>query len=69
MSTNERLTRSALELLRSDEDYLTDARIGAPRGNSVIGSVLALTTGSPRWATEQAVLEALAQLDREGGAR
>ena len=67
MSTNEHLHRHALALLRSDPDYLQDAREGSRVGNTVIGSVMAITTGSPRWATERAVLEALALLDQEGG--
>jgi hypothetical protein len=59
------LTKHALELLKSDEGqpYLTDAREGAAVGNTVLGSVMSITTGSPRWATEKAVREALALLD------
>ncbi|PWT78043.1 MAG: hypothetical protein C5B60_01810 [Chloroflexi bacterium] len=46
-----------------DLDCLADARIGAPLGNSIAGSILSIITKSPRWATEQAVMQALAELD------
>jgi hypothetical protein len=59
------LTRQALALLREDADYLADAREGAAVGNSIVGSVLSLTHGSPRWATERAVLAALTVIDDE----
>jgi len=56
----------AYRLLRNEPDYVADARVGARVANSVAGSVLSLTTGSPRWATERAVIAALCRLDREG---
>ncbi|MBN2371775.1 MAG: hypothetical protein JXO72_14935 [Vicinamibacteria bacterium] len=58
------LVSHAVELLRSDPAYLADAKKGAPVGNSIVGSVMSLTTGAPRWATEQAVMAALRQLAR-----
>ena len=54
-----------LSLLRESPEYVADAREGAPVGNSVIGSLLSLRHGVPRRVSEQAVLEALAILDRE----
>jgi hypothetical protein len=61
------LTKHALELLKSDEGqpYLDDAREGAAVGNTVIGSLMSITLGSPRWATEKAGCEALAVLDSD----
>ena len=59
------LVRIALATLRENAEYLADARVGAPLGNSVVGSILAITTQSPRWATEQAVLDAIAVIDAE----
>lgn len=63
------LTRVALEMLQEDPDLLEDAKVGAPIGNSVLGSLLSLTYKSPRWATEDAVCEALQELDGELGPR
>lgn len=57
------LTAHALELLRHNPEYVADAREGAPVGNSVVGSIMSITTGSPRWATEAAVRKALKKLD------
>jgi hypothetical protein len=65
--TNDHLRRAALDLLRDDPSYADDARAGAHVGNTVVGSILALTYGSPRWATEDAVRHALTELDAEGG--
>jgi hypothetical protein len=54
------LTQLALDILQHGPPvYLEDARNSAPLGNSVIGAVLWLTTGTPRWATEEAVCQAL----------
>src|SRR5260370_31408161 len=53
----------AYRLLKGEPDYIADARAGVHVGNSVAGSVLSLTTGSPRWATERAVAMALHRLD------
>lgn len=59
------LGRHAYKLLKSDPEYLEDARHGGAVGNTIVGSVMAITTGSPRWATENAVAEALARIDAE----
>jgi hypothetical protein len=56
------LEEQAYRLLKDEPDYIADAEQFAQIGNSVVGSVLSLTTGSPRWATEQAVLTALERL-------
>ena len=61
----DQLTNHALKLLQSDPDYLADARIGAPLGNSIIGSVMNFTLKVPRQYTEQAVVRALAIIDKE----
>lgn len=53
------LVTMATDLLSANPEYAADARKFAAIGNSVVGSVLSLTTGSPRWATERAVCEAL----------
>lgn len=58
------LTRKALHLLRTDPHYLHDAKAGARVGNTILGCVLSITTKSPRWATENAVREALAAMKR-----
>ena len=57
------LVDHAVKLLRSEPSYSEDARKGAPLGNSVVGSVMSLTPGRPRWATEQAVMDALRRID------
>lgn len=59
------LAEHAYRLLKSDADYLADARDGVHVGNTVVGSVMSITTRSPRWATEKAVAEALARIDEE----
>lgn len=59
------LTQQAKEMMQSNSMYLDDARIGGPIGNSIVGSLLSLTTRSPRWATERAVCEALQEIDAE----
>lgn len=57
------LVKHALELLRaSPDEYLQDAREGAPVGNSILGSVMSMTLKRPRQYTEEAVREALKQL-------
>jgi hypothetical protein len=62
------LVAHALKLLQSDPAYLEDARQGAAVSNTIVGSLMNLTLKSPRWVTEQAVREALAQIDgAEGG--
>ncbi len=63
--THEQTARLALGLLRESPEYLTDARQGAPVGNSVVGSLLSTLHGVPRQYAERAVAEAIAQLDRE----
>lgn len=59
------LYHAALELLRGNETYTADATRFAPIGNSVVGSLLALTHQAPRQYTERAVVLALATLRRE----
>ena len=61
MTEDTYLVRAAKEML-SDAEYREDARVGAPRGNSVVGSLLSLTLQRPRWATEAAVMQALREL-------
>jgi hypothetical protein len=65
---NKHLIAKAKEMLRENKDYYEDAMRGAPVGNTVIGSVLSIVFGAPRWATEDAVVEALRQMRREGRA-
>lgn len=62
---DEALIKHALALLKSDKDYLADAREGAPVANTVVGSVMSITTGTPRQHTEAAVREALKRLRRK----
>ena len=62
------LVKAALDMLRANPRYAADARAGAPLGNSVIGSLLSIEYGAPRWATERAVCQALAILDGEANA-
>jgi hypothetical protein len=59
------LVSHALELMRGSPEYTADARAGAAVGNTVIGSVMNLTTGAPRQLTEEAVRKALRKLDAE----
>jgi hypothetical protein len=65
---DKQLVQSALQMLRANPRYAADARAGAPLGNSVIGSLLSIEYGAPRWATERAVCQALAILDDEADA-
>jgi hypothetical protein len=67
MSADPRLVRHALALLRGEPVYREDARRFARVGNSIVGSVMSLTLGAPRWATEAAVVEAVRQLGRSAG--
>jgi hypothetical protein len=60
-----RAVQLALVMLRGEPGYIADARAGAPVGNSVVGSLLSLLHGVPRQYAEPAVMQALAQLDRE----
>ena len=59
------LYHAALELLRGSPEYAEDAEAGAPVGNSVVGSLLAIQHSAPRQYTERAVMLALATLRRE----
>lgn len=63
------LARHAQRLMVAHPEWAQDAREGAAVSNTVIGSVMSITTGSPRWATEQAVREALVALPGEGKKR
>ena len=63
--SDDHLYRLALELLRGNETYIADAREGAPVGNSVVGSLLAIQHKAPRQYTEEAVRQALRTLDAE----
>ena len=58
------LITKAKKMMLENEDYLTDARESAPYQNTVVGSVLSLTTHAPRWAAEQAVKYALVEIDQ-----
>lgn len=60
------LTDHAYELLKSNPTYLDDARAGRGTNNTVVGSVMSITTHSPRWATEEAVTAALKRIQAEG---
>lgn len=55
----------ALDMLRDSPELIADARVGAPLGNSIVGSLLSLTHGIPRQYAEAAVLAALDILDGE----
>lgn len=59
------LENHAYELLKSQPHYLEDAREGAQVGNTIVGSVMAITTQYPRWATENAVRAALKRIHEE----
>lgn len=59
---NEQLIDQAYRLLISNPRYLADARQYARVNNTVIGSLLAATSGSPRRATEAAVKTALQRI-------
>lgn len=56
------LVKHAESLLRSDADYLSDAREGVQVANTVVGSVIAMTTGTPRQYAEEAVRKALKRI-------
>ena len=53
----------ALKLLRANPHYLEDARQGSLVGNSIAGSILALTLEVPREYAEHAVREAMSALE------
>lgn len=59
------LEQHAYELLKSNPHYVDDAKQGASVNNTVVGSVMSITTGSPRWATENAVKVALRRIQAE----
>jgi hypothetical protein len=59
------LVERARLLLLANPEYLDDAERAARKGNSVIGQVLTMLTGKPRWATEAAVLQAVQQINAE----
>lgn len=59
------LEQHAYDLLKDNPHYLSDAREGAQVGNTVVGSVMAITTQSPRWATENAVRAALRRIRQD----
>ena len=65
--SDEGTVRMALAMLRGSPEYLADARIGAPAGNSVVGSLLSILHRVPRQYAEPATLEAVRRLDAEGG--
>lgn len=58
------LVLKARKLLLEHPHYLADAKAGSRVGNTILGCVLSITTKSPRWATEQAVANALAAMKR-----
>jgi hypothetical protein len=66
MPAADTLTRRALHILRESPEAVDDARRNAPRGNSIAGAALALSTGSPRQYAEAAIVRALAALDGRG---
>jgi hypothetical protein len=51
--TQQQLEEHAYRLLKSDPDYRDDAEAGIAGGNTVIGSVMSITIGAPRWASEE----------------
>lgn len=57
----------AYQLLKTNPNYLADARQFARVNNTVIGSLLSLSSGNPRWATEAAVKSALQRIRLEEG--
>ena len=59
------LVDHAYRLLKTNPTYLEDARQYAKSNNTVTGSLLAITSGSPRWATESAVRSALQRIKIE----
>ena len=60
--TDSSLVDHAYQLLKSNPNYLEDARQFARVNNTVIGSLMSATSGSPRWATEAAVRSALQRI-------
>ena len=66
MTEHGNLADHAYQLLKKNPSYLEDARTFAKSNNTVIGSLLAITSGSPRWATEAAVKTALQRIRLEG---
>lgn len=63
--TSESLIRLATGMLSGSRTYEADARKHAAGGNSIVGGVLATTTGTPRHIAETAVCAALIRMDRE----
>ncbi len=59
------LSEHAYQLMKEFPTYAEDAREGAEVGNTIVGSVMSITTKSPRQYTEAAVVEALRRLDNE----
>lgn len=59
------LVSAAVQMLRDNKTYIADARVGAPLGNSVVGSLLAIQWSAPRQQAELAVRMALEILDKE----
>ena len=62
----DRDTDLALRLLRGEDKLIDDARLYAPVGNSLAGSLLSTMYRMPRQYAEAAVRRALAVLEREG---
>lgn len=57
----------AYKLLKSNSRYFTDAKSACGNPNTIVGAVMAFTSGNPRWATEAAVTVAIEIIDAEGG--
>lgn len=59
------LEEIAYRLLKSDPDYLEDARQGTAVNNTIVGSIMSITAKAPRWSTEKAVRNALSRIGAE----
>jgi hypothetical protein len=63
------LVAHARMVLLSEPSFIHDAARDSQVGNSLVGGLLSITTGAPRWKAERAVALAVASIRHPGGER